>query len=103
MTCAKCGQNQAHRSHRSWSDRLFSLIGFKPYRCRDCHHRFYAYREGIKSARLRSSEERRIMKLRRSIRWKRTRGELVLYAVSSLLFLAILYFIIQQRIAPGGE
>jgi hypothetical protein len=38
------------------------------------------------------------MKLRRSIRWKRTRGELILYAISSLIFLAILYYTIQQRI-----
>jgi hypothetical protein len=38
------------------------------------------------------------MKLRRSIRWKRTRGELILYAISSLIFLAILYYMIQQRI-----
>lgn len=43
------------------------------------------------------------MKLRRSIRWKRTRGELFLYGIGSLIFLAILYYIVQQRIAPGGE
>lgn len=43
------------------------------------------------------------MKLRRSIQWKRTRGEMVLYAISSLIFLAILYYIIQQRVLPGGE
>ena len=38
------------------------------------------------------------MKLRRSIRWRRTRGELILYAISSLIFLAILYYMIQQRV-----
>jgi hypothetical protein len=38
------------------------------------------------------------MKLRRSIRWRRTRAELILYGISSLIFLAILLYIIQQRI-----
>jgi hypothetical protein len=38
------------------------------------------------------------MQLRRSIRWKRTRAELILYGISSLIFLAILLYIIQQRI-----
>ncbi|HEX4135279.1 MAG TPA: hypothetical protein VHY84_11760 [Bryobacteraceae bacterium] len=39
------------------------------------------------------------MKLRRSIRWRRTRGELILYCISSLIFLALLYYLVQQRIA----
>ena len=41
------------------------------------------------------------MKLRRKIRWQRTRGELILYGIGSLIFLAILYFMVQQR--AGGE
>jgi hypothetical protein len=57
----------------------------------------------MESSQLRSPEERRVMKLRRNVKWKRTRGELVLYAISSLIFLAILYYIIQQRIVPTGE
>jgi hypothetical protein len=39
------------------------------------------------------------MKLRRDIKWRRTRGELLLYGISSLIFLAILYYIIQQRVS----
>jgi hypothetical protein len=97
MTCPKCGKNRAHRSHRSFLDRAVSWLSMKPYRCRDCQHRFYAYRAGEKSSKLRTPEERRIMKLRRSIRWKRTRAELILYGISSLIFLAILLYIIQQR------
>ena len=38
------------------------------------------------------------MRLRRTIRWRRTRAELILYGISSLIFLAILYYIMQQRI-----
>jgi len=41
------------------------------------------------------------MKLRRTIRWRRTRGEFILYGISSLIFLAILYYLVQQRIGIG--
>jgi hypothetical protein len=101
MTCPKCGQHRAHRSHRSWRDWAISWLSLKPYRCKDCHHRFYAYKSGEQSNKLRTPEERRIMKLRRSIQWKRTRAELLLYGISSLIFVAILYYIVQQRISNG--
>jgi len=38
------------------------------------------------------------MKLRRGIRWRRTRAELMLYGLGSLIFLALLYYILQQHI-----
>jgi hypothetical protein len=79
-----------------------SWLFLKPYRCRDCHHRFYAYKSGEASPKLRTAEEMRIMKLRRKIRWQRSRTELILYAISSLVFLAILFYIIQQRVVSGG-
>jgi hypothetical protein len=101
MMCPKCGLDRAHRSHRSFLDWGLSLIALKPYRCRDCHHRFYAYKSGSMSAKMRTPEERRVLKLRRRIRWKRTRGELVLYAISSLIFLAVLYYLLQQRVTGG--
>src|ERR1700683_2104489 len=97
MTCPKCGKNRAHRSHRSFLDRAVSWMSMKPYRCRDCQHRFYAYRAGEKSSKLRTPEERRIMKLRRSIRWKRLSSELILYGIGALIFVAILYYIVQQH------
>jgi hypothetical protein len=79
-------------------DWAISWLALKPYSCRDCHHRFHAYREGAESSKLRTPEEQRIMKLRRSIRWKRSRVELILYGISSLIFLVILYYLIQQRV-----
>jgi hypothetical protein len=103
MTCPKCGQNRAHRSHRAAWDWFLSLFSYKPYRCRECQHRFYAWRGGENSTKLRTPEERRIMKLRRGIKWKRKRSEALLYAVSSLIFLAILYYIIQQRIPVSAD
>src|ERR1700683_1741263 len=101
MTCPKCGKSSAHRSHRSSFDWAVSWLSFKPYRCRDCRHRFYAFRAGETSSKLRTPEERRIMKLRRSIRWRRTRGELILYGIGSLIFLAILLYLVQQHV--GSE
>lgn len=76
-----------------------SWLALKPYRCKECRHRFYAYRDGVESSKLRTVEERRIMKLRRGIRWRRTRGELLLYAVGLVLFLALLYYLVQQRVS----
>lgn len=102
MTCPKCGKDRAHRSHRSVLDWGLTLFLLKPYRCRDCHHRFYAFKSGAMSTKLRTPEERRVVKLRRRIQWKRTRGELILYAISSLIFLAILYYMVQQRIGGSG-
>jgi hypothetical protein len=76
--------------------RLFQLI---PYRCKNCSARFYAYRAGEKSSRLRTNEERKIMQLRRRIRWKRSRRELIAYALGALLLLFVIYSVIQQRIS----
>jgi hypothetical protein len=103
MICPKCGKNRAHRSHRALKDWVLSWFSLKPYRCHDCQHRFYAFRGGEKSQKLRTGEERRIMAIRRGMRWKRSRQELILYGISSLVFLAILYYIIQQRVFTPGE
>ena len=99
MNCPKCAKSTAHRSHRSWLDYAISWLGFLPYRCKECQHRFYAWRGGESSARLRNPEERRIMKLRRAIRWRRTRGEVLLYSISSLILLALLYYILTQHVS----
>src|SRR6266853_6492564 len=101
MTCPKCGKNSAHRSHRDLRDWAVSWLAIKPYRCRDCRHRFYAFRAGEQSSKLRTPEEMRIMKLRGNIRRRRSRSEWILYGIGSLIFLAILYYLIQQRV--GGK
>jgi hypothetical protein len=75
--------------------RLFQMI---PYRCRNCAHRFYAYRAGETSSRLRTPEERRIMELRSRLRWKRSKRELIAYGMGAVILLFIIYSMMQQRI-----
>jgi hypothetical protein len=100
MTCPKCGEQRAHRSHRSGiKDRFLRMFEMIPYRCKKCSVRFYAYRAGEKSSKLRTSEERKIMELRRRLRWKRSRRELAAYGFGALLLLAIIYTVLQQRVS----
>ncbi len=103
MICPKCKENRAHRSHRTglkdWFARFFDEI---PYRCHACDTRFYAYRGGENSEKLRTPEEMKIMQLRRTLRWKRSRRELTVYGIAALVMIFIIYYALQQRIDPGG-
>jgi hypothetical protein len=103
LICPNCGEQRAHRSHRSGiKDRLMRLFEMIPYRCRKCSKRFYAYRAGEKSAKMRTPEERKIMELRRRLRWKRSRRELFVYGMAAVILLVVIYMAIQQRIAASG-
>jgi hypothetical protein len=43
MTCPMCKGAEARRSRRqTTTDYLLSCVGVYPWRCRDCHARFYA-------------------------------------------------------------
>jgi len=79
-------------------DRLYRLFEMIPYRCHGCKRRFYAYRAGETSDRMRTREERKIMHLRRQIKWKRSRRELAAFGVASVILVAVIYYLIQQRI-----
>jgi hypothetical protein len=99
MICPKCNENRAHRSRRSgFKDWVASLAFRVPYRCRACKARSYIYMHGEESLRLRTPEERRVIKLRRSLRLKKYKRELIAYGIGSLILAAILYYVFQQRI-----
>jgi hypothetical protein len=101
VICPNCKENRAHRSHRSgFSDYVMVWLKRRPYRCHNCQTRFYAYRDGEESPKLRTAEERRIMQLRRNIRWRRSKKELTLYLLATMAVAATIYYLIQQRI--GG-
>ena len=99
MICVKCKEPKAHRSHRAGlMDRGYRLFQMIPYRCHACKARFYAYRAGEQSSTMRTGEERKVMALRRRIRWKRTKKELAIYAVGAVIMISFLYVVMQQRV-----
>jgi uncharacterized membrane protein YvbJ len=100
VTCPKCGEQTAHRSHRKgFKDQFVRLFQMIPYRCRQCKARFYAYKAGEKSSRMRTHEERKIMQLRSRLRWKRSKRELIAYGFGALVLIFIIYTVIQQRVS----
>ena len=99
MTCIKCGEPKAHRSHRvGIKDQIVRFFRYVPYRCRNCGKRFYAYRSGEQSDRMRTREEQKIMQLRRAIKWRRSRREIAVFSLAAFLLVFLVYYLIQQRI-----
>lgn len=99
MICPKCKENKAHRSRRSgFKDWVASLAMRIPYRCRACKARSYVAMYGGSSLKLRSPEERRVIKLRRGLRMQQLKRQLIGYGISSLILVLILYYLFQQRV-----
>jgi DNA-directed RNA polymerase subunit RPC12/RpoP len=42
LICPSCGNKNVHRSHRRWYERPLVFMGVRPYRCHDCHQRFFS-------------------------------------------------------------
>jgi rubredoxin len=95
MLCPKCKVDHAHRSHRRGWERLAALIGYYPYRCRECGYRFlqFRYASPSESPAKHSETEREIKSTRMRIRWQRKKRALLLYGFGALVFLGFLYFI----------
>jgi hypothetical protein len=96
MLCPKCKTDGAHRSHRAGlTERLVSIVGFFPYNCGDCHHRFLWFRHSSSeaAASLNPSAEREIAATRSARGRRRKQREILLYGLALLLFAAILYFL----------
>jgi transposase-like protein len=77
---------------------MAGLANRTPYRCRSCKKRFYVYRHGEASSKLRTPEEQRILKIRRKYKWRKSKRQLIAYAIFSVLLAAVLYEIMQHRI-----
>ncbi len=96
MLCPKCKTDSARRSHRAGlRERLASLAGYHPYRCRGCESRFSSRRDPVPEPSTGAAREveRQISSTRSSLRWKRKRRNLVLYSAALMLFGVILYFL----------
>jgi len=52
---------------------------------------------GETSSRLRTPEERRILRIRRKYKWRKSRRQLFAFAVFSVILMVFLYFVMQQR------
>lgn len=105
MLCPKCKIDHAHRSHRTGLvERLGSLIGYYPYRCRECGHRFLQFRYAVPSQGpgKRSETEREIRSTRVRIRWQRKKRVILLYGFCALIFLGFLYYITRSGGFPGN-
>jgi hypothetical protein len=96
MMCPKCKTDSAHRSHRTGlRERLSSIMGYYPYRCRQCKHRFLGLRHSLPepASPATRSVEREISHTQGVLRWKRKRRNLMLYGTALILFGVILYFL----------
>jgi|SRR5258708_29321948 hypothetical protein len=99
MLCPKCKTDNAHRSHRAGlRERFTSIVGYVPYRCRDCSLRFLSFRHSRPdpAATPVRGAEKEIAATRSSLRWKQKRRELVLYVSALTLFVVVLYFLTRE-------
>lgn len=99
MLCPKCKTDHAHRSHRAGlKERLTSIVGYVPYRCRDCGLRFlnFRYWRPDPAATPVAGAEKEVAKTRGSLRRKQKRRELVLYVSALTLFVVVLYFLTRE-------
>jgi hypothetical protein len=99
MLCPKCKTDRAHRSHRAgWRDHLAHMVGFRPYRCRECSHRFLNFRYSLPEPAVAPAQgaEREIAATRTSLRRKQKRREFFLYGSALTVFVVILYFLARE-------
>ena len=96
MQCPKCQSDSAHRSHRvGLKEHLASIVGYHPYRCRKCKHRFLnlRYLAAVPISADVQNVEREISRTQSSFRWRRKKRDLILYGSALVVFGVILYFL----------
>jgi DNA-directed RNA polymerase subunit RPC12/RpoP len=99
MLCPKCKTDHAHRSHRAgWREHLAHMVGYRPYRCHECSHRFLNFRYSLPepAAAPARGAEREIAATRGSLRRQQKRRELLLYGSALTAFVVILYFLTRE-------
>src|SRR5580658_2695574 len=95
MVCPRCKTDNAHRSRRisTW-ERFTASIGYSPYRCRQCSHRFHAFLVRRPHSRLPpTNAEREIAHTIGVSHWKRRRREIWLYGSALTVFVVLLYLL----------
>ena len=79
------------------------MVGYVPYRCRQCSHRFLGFRYSlpVRVAPPVRGAEREIAATRGSLRWRQRRRELLLYGSAMVLFVVILYYLTRAPSMSG--
>jgi hypothetical protein len=104
MLCTKCHTDSAHRSHRvGIKEHLSSILGYYPYRCRNCGRRFEVagHSEPGDASPSARGVEREIAHTRSALRRKAVRRGIMLYAAALLVFMVILYFLTREPSLGG--
>lgn len=103
MRCPKCKTDSASRSRRAGPiERLFGVVGYYPYRCQACGHRFRSFRYSPPVRTKPSTPaEKDIANCQGASRGKQIRREVWLYASAFTLFAILLYYL--TRAPSMGE
>ena len=104
MMCPKCKTDSAHRSHRvGLTERLTGIVGYLPYRCHQCSHRFLSVRYPRPEPAMAPARgaEKEIAATRASLRWKQKRRDFLLYASAMAMFVVVLYYLTREP-SMGG-
>lgn len=74
------------------------MVGFRPYRCRECSHRFLNFRYSLPNPAMPPAQgaEREIAATRTSLRRKQKRLGFFLYGSALTVFAVILYFLARE-------
>ena len=74
------------------------MVGYRPYRCRECDHRFLNFRYSLPEPAVAPAQgaEREIAATRTSLRRKQKRRVFVLYGSALTVFVVILYFLTRE-------
>jgi len=89
--CPRCGSQNIQKSRRTGPlERVCGLVGFYPYRCRECLSRTFLKTSDVLE-RARGTSRKRPEERRRA--WQRTRREMLLWGGAILGFVAILYYL----------
>jgi hypothetical protein len=99
MLCPECKTDHAHRAHRAGLGEHFaSIVGYRPYRCHKCSHRFLSFRYSLPEPAVASSSgaEKEIAATRSSLRRRQKQREFLLYGSALTIFIVILYFLTRE-------
>src|ERR1700727_1004515 len=95
MNCPKCKIDTGSRSRRvGLSERLLRVVGYYPYSCQNCSHRYRAFGYSLPlRTRPSTAAERDVASCQGASRGKQIRLEIWLYMSAFTLFAIVLYYL----------